>query len=67
MNRTYLPLCIVRNKDIVFNDTVRLSEGAVFEKNRISFSIGVIISFFASYFPVRDALKYSPAVILRGE
>jgi putative ABC transport system permease protein len=33
----------------------------------VSISIGVIISLFASYFPVRDALKYNPAVILRGE
>lgn len=29
--------------------------------------IGLIISVLASHFPVRDAMKYNPAVILRGE
>jgi hypothetical protein len=37
LDESHLALRIVRNKDIVFNDTVRLSEDAVFEKNRISF------------------------------
>jgi putative ABC transport system permease protein len=33
----------------------------------VSLFIGVGISLLASYIPVRDALRYSPAVILRGE
>ena len=37
LDEPHLVLRIVRNKDIVFNDRVRLSEDAVFEKNRISF------------------------------
>jgi putative ABC transport system permease protein len=32
-----------------------------------SLFLGVVISLLASYIPVRDALRYSPAVILRGE
>lgn len=33
----------------------------------ISVLTGLIISALSSYFPVRDAMKYNPAVILRGE
>lgn len=33
----------------------------------VSLAAGLAISLAASYFPVRDALKYNPAVILRGE
>lgn len=33
----------------------------------LSVLAGLLISLFASHFPVRDALKYNPAVILRGE
>jgi putative ABC transport system permease protein len=33
----------------------------------LSAAAGLIISLLASHFPVRDALKYSPAEILRGE
>ncbi len=32
-----------------------------------SVTMGVMLSLFASHFPVRDALKANPAVILRGE
>lgn len=32
-----------------------------------SLSTGLLIAMLASYFPVRDAMKYNPAVILRGE
>ena len=33
----------------------------------LSIIMGLVISLLASHFPVRDALKYSPAEILRGE
>jgi putative ABC transport system permease protein len=33
----------------------------------LSVFAGLVISLFASHFPVRDALRYNPAVILRGE
>jgi putative ABC transport system permease protein len=33
----------------------------------LSVLAGLLISLFASHFPVRDVLKYNPAVILRGE
>jgi putative ABC transport system permease protein len=33
----------------------------------LSLLIGLSVSVFAGYFPVRDAMKYNPAVILRGE
>jgi putative ABC transport system permease protein len=33
----------------------------------LSLMIGMSVSVFAGYFPVRDAMKYNPAVILRGE
>lgn len=33
----------------------------------LSLFAGLLISFMASHFPVRDALRYNPAVILRGE
>ncbi len=33
----------------------------------VSLFIGLIVSLVAGYFPVRDAIKYDPAVILRGE
>jgi putative ABC transport system permease protein len=33
----------------------------------LSVIAGLVISLLASHFPVRDALKYSPAEILRGE
>lgn len=33
----------------------------------VSLLIGFVIAVAAAYFPVRDAMKYDPAVILRGE
>ncbi len=33
----------------------------------VSLAIGIILSILAGHFPVRDALKYRPAEILRGE
>lgn len=32
-----------------------------------SMAVGLTVSLLASHFPVRDALRYNPAVILRGE
>lgn len=32
-----------------------------------SLIVGLFVSILASYFPVRDAIKYNPAVILKGE
>jgi len=33
----------------------------------ISILLGIMVSLLSSYFPVRGAMKYDPAVILRGE
>jgi ABC-type antimicrobial peptide transport system permease subunit len=33
----------------------------------LSLIIGLAIAVLAAYFPVRNAMKYDPAVILRGE
>lgn len=33
----------------------------------VSLVMGIIVALFSSYFPVRGAMKYDPAIILRGE